>query len=411
MKLTDSHGSVIPYTRHTPGCPHRLIKDHNSCRCPKWLYENPRGGKPWRHTLNTPSWAEALRIAANVHKGFDPEIARARGDREKRESRQVTVADACSRWLDNVKRRNGDQGAWLTYRSVANKVIDWATRNNILFIGEVTTTSLDSWAASDEWTRYSPLTQRQRWHNLRQMFSYLSTLKIIDENPALPIKAVQPDGDPVQGPYTQEQTDAMFAHIADSLEGDPGTRAIRVQRLHAMLTLLLNGGCDLIDATLFRQEMIEKMRIDGRDVWVYQYFRSKTGGEAVVPLSNEIVQTLRSVPPLPGYSEEMPFRSGATDPDTDARFWGHRIRRVLKAAGVEYVTLPATGRSRERQRAANPKQLRHTFAVRQLIAGHRPEVVARMLGHVDATMVRKHYAPFIPELREAHVRLVLQHWD
>jgi integrase len=59
------------------------------------------------------------------------------------------------------------------------------------------------------------------------------------------------------------------------------------------------------------------------------------------------------------------------------------------------------------QKAANVKQLRHTFAVRQLKAGQRPEEVARMLGHVDTDMVRKHYAPWVADLDKAHIMRVL----
>jgi hypothetical protein len=33
-----------------------------------------------------------------------------------------------------------------------------------------------------------------------------------------------------------------------------------------------------------------------------------------------------------------------------------------------------------------------------------------MLGHVDTTMIRKHYAPWVKELDEAHVREVVNGW-
>jgi hypothetical protein len=34
-----------------------------------------------------------------------------------------------------------------------------------------------------------------------------------------------------------------------------------------------------------------------------------------------------------------------------------------------------------------------------------------MLGHVDATMVRLHYAPFVKELEDAHIQRVIGAWD
>jgi hypothetical protein len=51
---------------------------------------------------------------------------------------------------------------------------------------------------------------------------------------------------------------------------------------------------------------------------------------------------------------------------------------------------------------------RVVFAVQQLRAGVRPEQVAKMLGHVDTTMIRKHYAPWVEELDTAHVRMIVE---
>jgi integrase len=409
--LRSQFGSVKPYTRHVPGCTEKDDQEHNDCNCPKWLYEYPRGGKPVRRSLITHSFAEAQRIAADTLRGFDPEIRQARAEQKKKDESRVTVEDACQRWLTSVKRTNGDGGVWPTYQSLTKKLIDWASRKKFGDIQDITTSALDAWASSDEWTRYTKSTEHQRWMNLRSMFSFLVERKIIDQNPILPVKPVKLDGDPVQGPYTDAQVEAMYAYVVESVKnGDPQTAAIRAKRLEAMLTLLLHTGCDLIDASQFDLRRVEQMQIDGRAIWVYQYDRHKTGIRAVIPVTDDVVAKLRSVPLLPGNSADMPFRSPASDPKVDVHAWSHQIRRLLKVAGVEYVSLPATGRTRERTKAANAKQLRHTFACRQLIAGQRPEAVARMLGHVDATMVRKHYAPFIPELKEAHVRMVIGNW-
>jgi integrase len=74
--------------------------------------------------------------------------------------------------------------------------------------------------------------------------------------------------------------------------------------------------------------------------------------------------------------------------------------------GVEWVELPRVAKGRTRRKKANTKQLRHTFAVRQLKRGQRPEEVARMLGHVGTTVVYRHYAPWVKELDDAHIRRV-----
>jgi integrase len=49
--------------------------------------------------------------------------------------------------------------------------------------------------------------------------------------------------------------------------------------------------------------------------------------------------------------------------------------------------------------------------VRWLREGQRPEDVARMLGHVDTLMVRRHYAPWVKELDRAHIGRVVERWN
>jgi integrase len=117
------------------------------------------------------------------------------------------------------------------------------------------------------------------------------------------------------------------------------------------------------------------------------------------PLSWEVAAILRNVPTVPGHSSTMPFGG-------NAKLWSKRIRKCLKAAGIDFVTLPVSRLKKARTKTANAKQLRHTFAVQQLVQGQRPEEVAKMLGHANTQMVLKHYAPWVKELDMAHVRMV-----
>jgi integrase len=107
----------------------------------------------------------------------------------------------------------------------------------------------------------------------------------------------------------------------------------------------------------------------------------------------------------------MPFRTLDLRLKKDQTKWSARISAVLEAAGVEHVDIPGrNANGRVVQKDSNAKQLRHTFAVRQLKAGQRPEEVARMLGHVDTEMIRKHYAPWVKDLDDAHIRRVVSGW-
>jgi integrase len=177
----------------------------------------------------------------------------------------------------------------------------------------------------------------------------------------------------------------------------------------AFLTLLLHSGCDLVDAVNFEPERIKDMVVDGVTFPVFRYNRVKNGVLAVIPLPDDVAAILRKVPAVPKSAEGMPFRMEGTHQRSGPSIWSHRIRLLLKEAGVHEVSLPGKDKKgRARTKKANVKQFRHTFAVQQLRAGVRPEQVAKMLGHVDTTMIRKHYAPWVEELDTAHVRMIVE---
>jgi integrase/recombinase XerD len=407
--LRSSHGSVRAYTRHEAACKHRKKKDHNDCDCAKWLYEHKRGQPPRRYTLSTPSWPEALEKATATLESFHPKIAAAQAAERKTQRQQKTIEEACEMWVDQ-----GPQKGRRQYVAIQRKTVAWATREHMLFIQDVTTDALLKWSMSDDWKKhYADSTRRNRWSLLRGLFSFLHKMKIIDEDPCLPIKPVRVSSDLVQGPFTDDQVAAIFAHIADADNGNisESLRKVHIARLTAFVKLLLHSGCDLIDAVLFTQDKIEPLQIERRTVNVLRYRRAKTGVLAVVPLPDDVVAVLRSVPMLPENPAGMPFRNSDLETEPDTSTWSRRISRVLKAAGVEYVILEGRdSRGRVRKKNANAKMLRHTFAVRQLIAGQRPEAVAKMLGHKSVAMLEKHYAPWVKERDEAHVRQVMAQW-
>lgn len=408
--LKSAYGSVKPYTRHVESCPHRRERDFNVCACPKWLYTR-HDGKRKRKSLNTPSWAEAQRIATDRLRAMDPEIAAARATNEKNEQQLVSVKDAADLWLQRCMRQHGR--VYPQYRTVAAMLISWAADHGIDFIQDVKPIALEKWYGSREWLRLAETTRNQRWIDVRSLFTYVRDCGLISESPAARIKPVRPSGDLVQGPYSEEQVAAILAHVGDSLpEGTPPEQhAVHTARLHAFILLLLNVGCDVMDAVLHADDRIEQATVEGKTVDVCRYKRVKTGVTAIVPLAAEVAQTLRSVPRLPENPPAMPFRDPRLQVVSDTRDWSQRVRQVLKAAKVDWVDLPGADQNgRPRRKAANTKQFRHTFAVRQLVAGQRPEEVAKMLGHVDTNMVRRHYAPWVAEMDQAHIGRVVKNW-
>jgi site-specific recombinase XerD len=413
--LKSAYGSVRPYTRHGVECPHASDPGHDTCHCPKWIYVwNKLTGQKTRKSLTTPSWAEAQRIAADTLRGMDPEIAAARAVNGKQEEQRMTVADACDLWIERSKRLSGEDGSTVVqYVTLKKKICAWAQSHGITHIEDVTSLQLERWYSSREWTNLAATTKSQRWGCLRSMFKFFEDRGILEKSPAAGIKATKLEATHVQGPYSAEQVKKILASVEASIPVNLPIhkRASYGPRLRAFILFLLNTGADVSDAILFEPARLETHRVGKKTVTVFRYARIKTDVGAVIPLPADVVSALKSIPLEPGCSEDMPFRTKGLLLKQDQKKWSNRIHEVLDAAKVEFVELPTKDRhGRPQLKAANAKMLRHTFAVGQLKAGQRPEEVAKMLGHVDTTMVRLHYAPWCKALDDAHITRVVSGW-
>ena len=159
--LRNEYGTVKPYTRH--GKDYRRSNDDNSCRCPKWLYVyNARSGKKSRYSLNTPSWADALKRASEAHELLNPTIAKARASEVKQEKQRMTVAAACDLWIDRTIRERGE-GTVPSYKSIMAKLTDWATEHGITTVQDITTLELERWYSSKTWRDRAIATRSQQW--------------------------------------------------------------------------------------------------------------------------------------------------------------------------------------------------------------------------------------------------------
>jgi site-specific recombinase XerD len=123
------------------------------------------------------------------------------------------VKAACDLWLERVARDLGKEGSYEQYSVVSKELRTWAKDMGILHIQEITSLRLGSWYGSRHWTKRSLSTRRQRWVMVRSMFRYWHEHRVIPENAAASVRPVRLDGDHVQGPYTDEQIDAVLRQI------------------------------------------------------------------------------------------------------------------------------------------------------------------------------------------------------
>ena len=131
--LKSAYGTVRPYTRHATGCTNQ--SDDNSCSCPKWLYVfSQKTKQKRRYTLNTPSWAEALREASDALRGLDPEIAASRA-KTKAQSAPLTVREAMHLWVARTENKLGkDASTLVQYRHLKELVSEWARALGIKYV-------------------------------------------------------------------------------------------------------------------------------------------------------------------------------------------------------------------------------------------------------------------------------------
>ena len=106
--LDNENGSVRVYTRrHINGC-RFTSPDQQSCSCPKWIYANPRGGRPTRFAAGTPSFTEAFEQARKLWRGWDPEIRQARAVNTPAPG--IRIEDALAKYYEVLASRRLSPG-------------------------------------------------------------------------------------------------------------------------------------------------------------------------------------------------------------------------------------------------------------------------------------------------------------
>jgi site-specific recombinase XerD len=429
-------GSVRPYTRHTNPCRHKGDSNFHDCRCPKWLYLHKRGQMPQQFSLNTPSWAEAMELAAEHLRLLDPEIAAARAAKKSEEQKTLTIADAIQLWLDRTASERGrDSSTYAQYRSTFGWVDGKGQVHGTLlkFIEEYNAEHPDAlittinqmgplvcqrWRDSHWFGELSGTTRNNRWGVVRSFFNFLFERGVVQSNPALAIKRPPKPDYFAHVPFTSEQYKAILEQ-ADWCVDDrvrDGEREVYCRRLRQLIELLRQTGMDLIDAVLFAPSVQIKIeRIDSVSVPVLRYHRTKTGVAAVVPVPRAVAEMLEHIPSVPQSSTETPFRYRGNLIKSDVHNWSRRIHKLFELADIAEVQLLRKDGNPAFDEFGTPitkppdvKMFRHTFAVACLSAGMREEAVAKMLGHVSTDMVRKYYAPWCKQRDDAHVREVHQ---
>lgn len=402
-------GTVRVYTRrHIHGCPN-TSPDQQNCHCPKWIYANPRQGRPTRTAAGTPSFTEASEQAQRILRGFDPEIRDARNLAQPAPG--IPIAEALTRYylvlgarklspgylshtvravFDRRRPRPNNRGK----RPVNLPLLDYLDQLNLdqltpgasIPIEQISGDRLDDWAIA--W-QTNDLTSKQ-WHTITASFFRWAAGRGHVLHPSLVsrLAARLPlFGEKLRikagnrcGYFSEEQMQKICSTL-------PFYRPRRgffpehyLERLGAMIDLGRWAGMAMADIVRFTPSV----NLGANNVLTYR--RQKTAHVAVVLLDPKVAARLRAIPSEQGSLRQQPLRFADVPEERSRGVWRDRFQKLCDRAEIGPIETEIGT-----VRRAHPHMLRDTFAIDAIIRGVSLDNVAKMLGHASVEMTQKAY--------------------
>ncbi|MGC1452968.1 MAG: hypothetical protein WA830_23300, partial [Candidatus Sulfotelmatobacter sp.] len=346
------YGVVSVYTpRHVGECKLRDRND-NSCSCPKWIYQRPRGGKAVQMAAKTPSFTEAVAKAMNILRGFDPEIAAAREKNNPKAAAGISIENCLTAYEAALGRRmvtpkhvkrcmlifnrrnpkeyrtKKDHG-----RALNRSLLDFldaenvAARVPVVRMTQITSDILDRWSA--DWKTND--SSSRAWRG--KVGAFLKWSQAHDHIERLPVfreKQRVKTGNRT-GHFTDSQIAAMYAGLPFVEWKKHELPQNFAARLGEFIDCGRYGGMAVIDVVNFEP----KVSLGRNNVLTYR--RKKSGQIASVLLPPEVAERLRSIPPESGSDPDKPFRFPGTDVATNTQTWRKRFQNLCAMVGITEV--------------------------------------------------------------------------
>jgi integrase len=300
-----------------------------------------------------------------------------------------------------------EDGAYVVNRP--GRLFAWLNTLNPrpLYISDLTETLVDKFMAS--WNAPAPglaqskplndLTTLMAFKRLKTFFEYCKTRgKWISQNPldGVPLPTIE-EGYRT-APFTEAQYDSIIAAIKSRYPNEIKNLEDQKQydeahRVLAIIELMRWGGLALADAVQFELSSLK----NGNGHVTYR--RVKTNTEAEPTLLPRVVSLLREVVPIDA-DPNRPFYDKDILVESNRGRWSIWLKALFTEAGIMSVETEL------RDREPHAHMLRDTFAIGQMRTQKKLGIVdvdgiAKAMGD-SATTVRKHYAPWVKELEDAH---------
>jgi site-specific recombinase XerD len=340
-------------------------------------------------SAKTRSWERAEKIAQQERDARDPvkqelqKIAEREAQKDATaRSKGVPLETALDRWISGLKGQ--EEATRSSYQTIKRTLLRWAEGKGIQNVADVTADMLDEWVgkwspdAADRENRLALNTQGFRLSRIRSFFRWACSIRMIDEDPTLPIRSIKRDQ--VQ---TMPLSLAQFKQLIEATyRYDEDRRRDRDKfgvDLRAIFLLQRWTGFRIVDALMLSRSAVQENRI------MTGMKKTSTSVDRIVP--DVVIDALSQVPRRPRMHPDQFFWSRKCSHRVLAGMWTPRIRLLNN-----YLDFKDEKGNRMEFRS---HMLRDTFAVEMLLAGVSLEKVSRLLTHKSVRVTEKHYAPWI----------------
>ena len=447
--------SYTVISRHSADCQFKgKSRSYVKCNCKKHiavydpgktLQKSSKHGVPLTQftiKIKTRDWRAAEQIAQTYRDRHDPDKVRAAKaeaelealkNRQRADSAVATVEEAVAKFLkyeyDNPRRKASGRSGKAAESTMDNyhnllgniviehgspiikrsgRLIPWLNTLDPrpTYISELTQTLVDDFRAS--WNEPIPGSIRSKalgdikqsiaFTQLKTFFNYCKQRgKWISENPLDGVPRPTYEEGYRTAPFNDDQYRAITTTIKNRYPAETKNMEDQKQhedthRLLAFIELMRWSGMALADAVRFELSgMLDSGHIT--------YRRVKTGKRAEPTLPARVVTLLREVVPIDN-DLNRPFYDKDIQPGSNEDRWSEWAKKIFAEAGIQTV------KTEIRDRSPHSHMLRDTFVVNQIRTQKRLGIVdldsiAKAIGDNEATL-RKHYAPWVKELEEAH---------
>jgi integrase len=348
------------------------------CGCPIYASGTLNGNPKYRKNTGRVTWEEARAVADAWERGEPTPTPPA--PEPKEDKPRTTIERAIELYMGNRRSRGVRPSTMLKYSGYTNQLKKWTDKKGYVYLDQFTV--LDGDEFYESWTD-GPKSRGKKLERMKGFFEFCRKRKLIPESP---VEALDPPvGYSVPNPkmpFTDDELDRIVGAAeewADCEWHDGRGHHGECTRDQMVTYVLLNADTGLRISDMCEFNVTERVNMETGDCFLRMH---KTGKPLYTWINPDLRARLQELALRHG---PKPFDLPSKDLQHKTEVWRDRLMKIFEAAGP----------FKER---ATPHRFRHTFARILLQRGVPVPDVAELIGDTP-DMVRKHYAPWVPELQ------------